>query len=459
MSARRQLALALDVWRAKRSGMPGIRARQRARFVALVTNARRRSRFYARRYRDVPPGCADPRQYPPVTKRDLMAAFDDWVTDPAVTRAGVDAFVADPARIGEKYLGKYLVFSTSGTSGVPTILLQDDASMQVYNALGYSRALSVAFTVREVWGYIRGGLRTAGVFATGGHFVGATMMAARQRARPWRKKIQRIFSALDPLPVLVAELNEFQPAMLAAYASVLDVLADEQEAGRLHIHPVQVSSAGETLSEEIRLHAQAAFKVRVLDTYNASEVTAICFGCREGWQHINADWYLVEPVDSEYRPVPPGTISDTVLVTNLANRLQPIIRYDLGDRVIMRPDPCPCGNPLPAIKVEGRTNDTLALQAPDGKVVRVVPLAVGTVVEETPGVHQFQILQTGASTLKVRLAPADGIQLEQLWPAVAERLQRYLAEQGLADVHLELASEPPQRHPVSGKFRQVQLAS
>ena len=88
---------------------------------------------------------------------------------------------------------------------------------------------------------------------------------------------------------------------------------------------------------------------------------SIAYACTEGWLHVNADWVLLEPVDAEHRPMPPGEPSHTVLLTNLANRVQPIIRYDLGDSVIAKPEPCACGSPLPAIRVEGRHDDVVSL--------------------------------------------------------------------------------------------------
>ena len=38
---------------------------------------------------------------------------------------------------------------------------------------------------------------------------------------------------------------------------------------------------------------------------------------------VSTDWYLFEPVDERYQPVPAGTTSHTVLVTNLANLVSP----------------------------------------------------------------------------------------------------------------------------------------
>ena len=55
------------------------------------------------------------------------------------------------------------------------------------------------------------------------------------------------------------------------------------------------------------------------------------YECRHRRLHVNADWYLVEPVDRRGTPVPPGRPSHTTLITNLANTVLPIIRYDIGD--------------------------------------------------------------------------------------------------------------------------------
>ena len=90
-------------------------------------------------------------------------------------------------------------------------------------------------------------------------------------------------------------------------------------------------------------------------------------------------------------------------MTNLANRVQPIIRYQLGDRVVMSAERCRCGSAFPRIEVTGRTDDTLSFPA-NGKVVQVIPLAIATVAEETPGVLSCQLIQTEPLKLMVRLA-------------------------------------------------------
>jgi hypothetical protein len=80
--------------------------------------------------------------------------------------------------------------------------------------------------------------------------------------------------------------------------------------------------------------SQAFGGAKVRDNYGASEFVAAGYDCGHGWLHVNADWVILEPVDDQYQPVPPGTTSHAVLLTNLANRVQPIIRYEMKPAAI-----------------------------------------------------------------------------------------------------------------------------
>jgi phenylacetate-CoA ligase len=243
--------------------------------------------------------------------------------------------------------------------------------------------------------------------------------------------------------------------VLFGYPTAISLLAQEQKAGRLKINPLLVSTAGERLAPAARTQIKAAFNCLVRESYGASEFPCIAFECSHGWLHVNTDWVILEPVDEAYQPVPAGQLSHTVLVTNLANRVQPLIRYDLGDRVTIRPDPCRCGSPLLAIQVEGRQDDILFLQTPGGETVPLLPLALATVVEETPGVQRFQVIQIAPTVLRVRLEAVPVVDRMHVWEDVVGRLREYLVSHGLSSVSLEYASELPSCDPISGKFRQV----
>jgi len=66
------------------------------------------------------------------------------------------------------------------------------------------------------------------VMASGGHYASTVAAARLQKSRG--KRLQ-VLSVRMPLVEIIARLNEFQPALLAPYASVASLLATEQEAG------------------------------------------------------------------------------------------------------------------------------------------------------------------------------------------------------------------------------------
>jgi len=445
-----------EIWWTRAGGPSAVEAACRSRFDALVRFARLQSPFYRRAYRGLPERELNPRELPVVTKPDLMAHFDDWVTDREVTLAGVSAFIADREHIGERYLDRYVIWKSSGSTGQPGIYVQDDDALSTFDALMAVHLDPMRFVPRYSWDVLARGGRAALVAATGDHFASIASWERVCRSGPWIAA--RGFSIMEPLPRLVAALNDYRPAFLASYPTMLSLLAEERTAGRLEIEPVSLWSGGECLAPDAAAAIQRAFDCPLTNEYGASECMSIGVGCREGWIHVNADWCLLEPVEQDYSPTPPGEASHTVLLSNLANRAQPILRYDLGDSVVAKPEPCACGNALPAICVEGRRDDVLEMQAPDGKLVRLLPLALTTIVEEAAHVHRFQLVQTAPDRLMLRLEPgADNVR-RALWHAAAPALRTYLTQQSLPNVHVGLDGQPPHSDRRSGKLREVMVA-
>ena len=440
-----------QLWWGRMAGIEAVREAARRRLGELVRHARAHSPLY----RDACGGLPqDLRldQLPVTTKHALMARFDDWVTDRSIRRDDVDRFLSDRRQVGERFLGRYVVWKSSGTTGEPGIYVQDPLALDVYDALIAVQMGSGRLAPHCFAGMVKGG-RAALVAATGDHFASIASWERVVRTAPGLAA--RGFSIMEPLDHLVNRLNAFAPAYLASYPTMLMVLADERRAGRLHVDPSVVWSGGEYLAPAAHADLERAFGCPVINEYGASECMSIAFGCPEGWLHVNADWVIVEPVAADHSPTPPGETSHSVLITNLANRVQPVIRYDLGDAVTASPEPCRCGNPLPAIRVEGRREDVLSFTARDGTPRRLIPLALTTVVEEAADVHRFQIVQQRADALALRIDIDDPQRRGAAFAAAASGLRRYLAAQGLADVAIELDPRPPMPDAKSGKLRQV----
>lgn len=384
-----------------------------------------------------------------------MAHFDEWVTDPEVTRKTVSSFLADPRCVGLSYLGRYAAWTSSGTSGEPGLFVHDDQALAVYDTLEMLRLGRGPLAPSLLGSLLLPGGRYAMVAATGGAFAGVASIERIRLLAPALADRLQVFSILETLPRLVEALNAYEPTFVATYPTVASLLAAEQEAGRLMITPSVVWLGGETRTAACRSQVRIAFRCRILEEYGASECMSIACECHRGRLHLNSDWAMIEPIDRSYRPVPSGVTSHTVLLTNLANRVQPIIRYDLGDTVALDPEPCSCGSSFPVLRVEGRSDEVLCLRNESGNDIRLVRLALATVVEDFAGAHCFQIVQTAPNALFVRLKASEASAETTLWNAVARALRDYLRTQGLPKVTIRRDPAPPERSARSGKLHRV----
>jgi phenylacetate-CoA ligase len=438
----------------------GVAGMQRdARLARLIEVARADSPFYRERC-GVSGSALHLADIEPVEKAELMRRFDDWACDRRISRASIDAFLSDSENLANAYLGQYLVWTSSGTSGEPGIFVQDAQSLAVFDALDTLRlhGLGPGQAPLALWG---AGRRFAFVAATGGHFAGVASIerlrriaAATLPALQWLAPVVRTFSVQQSLAELGRELQAFAPTVLITYPSCADALAQAQADGALQLPLAEVWVGGEQLSSEQRTRIRAGFGCALRNNYGASEFYAMAWECPQGHLHLNHDWLILEPVDRQLRPVPMGEPSHSVLLTNLANRTQPLLRYRLGDSVRFVAEACPCGSAFPVIEVQGRADHTLVLRDARKREVKLLPLALTTVIEEGARVTQFQLLCTGPNALELRFEAAVR-EPQAAFARARLALAAFLAAQGLADVRITHSRLAPLRHARSGKLSRI----
>ncbi|MDP1901743.1 MAG: hypothetical protein Q8K96_15005 [Rubrivivax sp.] len=323
---------------------------RRARLARLIATAQRDSPLYARRNA----GAQELSDFAPVTRAELMHQFNDWATDRRITREAAEAFVADPDGVADAWLGRYLLWTSLGSGGEPGLFVQDAASLAAYEALDALRlrAADPAQAALGLWGL---GRRFAYVGAIGGHRAGHASIERLRRVVPaaWAPQVD-VLSAREPLPLLAERLQALQPGVLITHPSCAAALAGLQAQGELHLRLDELWLGGEPLMPAQRERLHGAFGCTVRNSYGSSEFRSIAYECRHGSLHLNDDWVILEAVDEHWRAVPPGVLSHTTLLTNLANLTQPLLRCELPDRVRFLTEPCPCGSALPVIEVQGR---------------------------------------------------------------------------------------------------------
>jgi phenylacetate-CoA ligase len=274
-----------------------------------------------------------------------------------------------------------------------------------------------------------------------------------RRLRPRLGKGLTFIDAEQSISRLVEQLNAIpKVSSIVTYPSMLTILVKEKEAGRLQIEPVVISSGGETLTDDLRARVRRAFpslKYGIIDTYACTECLVLSFECSRGRKHVNEDWIILEAVDEATRPVPDGSLSATVLLTVLANDVQPFIRYDLGDRVRFHTDPCRCGSPFRSFQVEGR----------EATLVRVGEVTLSPLVFDLEHDHarRVQLVQTSEKDFEVRIELADEAAGAAVFEDVIQSVTRVFRDNGLEDVTVTESQAPPEL-AASGKFHEVMLS-
>jgi len=415
-----------------------LEALRRQRLEALLAHARERSAFYRER---IPAGPLALEHVAPLEKAEMMERFDDLVTEPALRRDALLEWIGTRTR-DELFEGRYRVMTTSGSSGRKGLF--------VYDKAGWA-GIGGQFLRTSAWFGLKPSLPRTRIAMVRGASI--THMSA-QGAATLNVGVHRVLglSVTAPIEEQVAALNRFQPDYLNAYPSAALRLAEEQEAGRLRIAPAAMSTSSELRTPGMTERIAAAFRVAPFDLYATTEGL---FGAeceRHDGIHLFDDASIVENVDEDDRPVPPGTPGARVLVTNLSNRVQPIIRLAIADVMTMHPEPCPCGRSLMrAAAIDGRHDDVLSLPARGGGTVTVLP-AHFSVITRDRAVREFQVRQEPGGVRVFVVPCGDGD------PELEARLRgavvNALGEAG-ADAHVEV-ERCPELARRGGKLQIVQ---
>jgi phenylacetate-coenzyme A ligase PaaK-like adenylate-forming protein len=435
-----------------------IKAKQEERLRALLAHAVAHSPYYRRRFAGLDVARCALTDLPILTKAEMMDNYDELVTDPRLKKAELGAFVDDIRNLGKLYLGRYGVSHTSGSQGQPALIVQDQHALSLIFAVQFARATKLKRRFLPHLGRFLNPARMAVMTVKPGFYPSAAAFAYIPKYLSPMFKVLRL-SYSDPMADNIRRLERFRPEYVTGYASALEALGREEEEGRMSLRKLgtlkQITNVAEPLTDEAGVWLESVFGAHVADEYAMGECMVLSSGCIAGrGAHVNADLAILEVVDSHNRPVPPGVEGSKVLVTNLYNHIQPIIRYEVDDRVTMSAEPCACGSPMPRIaRISGRTKDQLWIE--DGGRKREIPYYVFLVpLHHVLDLAEHQIVQTGPRRFLVRLVPLRGKELST--ESIRDRIMENVREEGLEsaiEIAIEVLPEIP-RGP-SGKVSRV----
>jgi phenylacetate-CoA ligase len=319
--------------------------------------------------------------------------------DKPLIRAHTDALKADDARGLAR-------FNTGGSSGVPLIF---------YIGLErVSRDVAAKWRATRWWGVDIGDPE---IVLWGSPIeLGAQDRARLLRDRLMRTRLLPAFEMSDAkVDGFIDEIRALRPKMLFGYPSAFAHIARHAQRQGVRLDDLGIKVVfvtSERLYDHQRTLIEQSFGAPVANGYGGRDAGFIAHQCPSGSLHITAEDVIVEIVDREGRVLPPGE-SGEIVVTHLATRDFPFVRYRTGDvGVLAAPDdaPCVCGRTLPVLKeVQGRSTDFIV--ARDGTVMH--GLALIYIVRDMPGVAGFRIEQESLDLTRVKVMtepgfPADG---------------------------------------------------
>jgi phenylacetate-CoA ligase len=281
-------------------------------------------------------------------------------------------------------------------------------------------------------------------------------LGAQDRLRALRDRILRsellpAFEMSDAkLGQCVERIRMRRPRMLFGYPSSLALIA--RHAGRIGVDLANLGIrvafvTSERLYEEQRQAIARTFGCRVANGYGGRDAGFIAHECPEGGMHLTAEDIIVETIAPNGHVLPPGEAGE-IVVTHLATKDFPFVRYRTGDIGVLDDRACVCGRGLPLLReVQGRSTDFVI--AANGTVMH--GLALIYVIRDLPGIESFKIVQENQHRTRVILVPGTGFE-----PSLEEMIRRAFRRRLGETVVIEIEKVPAIAAERSGKFRYVE---
>ncbi len=320
--------------------------------------------------------------------RDVQT-LDDFRQLPPTEK---DELREDPLRfVAESRRGRGLIAGkTSGTTGKALVTYKEQQT--------YQKVWAFQDRQRRLWGIDGKGPWASIRFPV-------VVPKKQTRAPFWRQDYlgkQTLFScfhlAKQNLDAYLEKLAEIQPEEINGYPSAIyPVALHALKRGFRGVRPKAVITVSEKVLEAHREVIEEAFACKVADQYGAAECVFWVAQCPELTWHVAPEFGHIEALRGAENVY--GLEGDAV-GTSFVNRVQVLIRYRLGDSVVLDETPrrCACGWPTDTMaNVVGRIDDTLYSYAG-------TPLSrLDIVFKALRGIREAQIVQRARDHVVLRV--------------------------------------------------------
>lgn len=368
---------------------------------------------------------------PVIDKEVIMDNFDKLVIVDNVTLREIKNFLDINKTTNDLFKNKYHVIHSSGSSGKVGIFL--------YSKKDWNRIYPSVLRIHNL--KLR---RIKSVFfgATDGHYSSVSFFSWSQKGFLKIFNKSMILEIKKPIEEHIEKLNQFKPDVVCGYFSGLKILANYQENGLLKLSPNIILNTGEGINHKDKEYITRIFNAPMVNSYGISECGNFGIGKDEyGGIALNDDLVFVEIKE------------DHILITNLFNETQPLIRYRLEDYLTLSKN-APVDFPFTVVnEVIGRAESSIWFKNKDGKMDFIHPIVIAEFFVK--GLDRHQIVLTGESSFDF-LAVVNDAKTEEVVEKIRKKLDLILVEKNFLDVSYDVkVVESLNIDSKTGKFKQI----
>ncbi|MBC7457152.1 MAG: hypothetical protein H7235_02655 [Bdellovibrionaceae bacterium] len=371
----------------------------------------------------------------PATKISMQENLRKNLSNARVRQEEIDVLLQDFSKIKGLIGNNYLVCTTSGSSGLPGIYFFDAKTWGSLRSIVFSRLLK-ELIVKRLCRFSR--IRWTMVIAM--REFNITYRLSRDLPLFWKLFFKFDFIDITyPPEIISSQIMMSNPEILHCYPSVLEPLAQLKLSGRLQINPDYITSASEAFTSGVKDLVKKAFPTsKIREVYGATEFSAIACECPYGRLHINEDWCVVEAVDEEGNEVAIGTPSEKIYLTNLINRVQPVIRYEISDSIVKLGRDCQCGSKLMGIQILGKLDSKLSFKPPGQAEFELSAKHIHVMLSSFSAINAYQIEKISESCFKIYLVTNQSKSQIDLSESVKNKLKEYLESRSVNGMIIEI---------------------
>jgi len=352
---------------------------QAARFSQIVAFAQKESTFYEKLYRDIPKASQLKHitELPIVSKEMLRKAIDTVYTIPK---------------------NEAVVSKTGGTTGKSLEVL--------FTKDNFQERFALLDNFRSICGYELG-KKTA-------WFSGKSLLTPRdiKKNRFWKTDLYhkvRYYSTFhikdEYLAHYIQDLKKFKPEFLVGFPSNMYEIAKFGLSKGFNFPEGIIKGVfptAETVTPQSRQTIERFFKTKLYDQYASSEGAPFIFECRNGNLHLELQSGVFEVLDANNEPAKTGRL----ITTSFTTYGTPLIRYDIGDSLVLSDRTCDCGNNNPLVEeILGRIDDFV--YSPENGKINLGNIS--NTLKDTKGIVRFQAVQNELNCLIVKTIVDDSV--------------------------------------------------